>query len=263
MLPVLDKPAIQYVVEEALASGYDPIVLVTGRHKRTIEDHFDRSTELEQYLAERGEKTALRQVREIASLANLLYVRQKEPRGLGHAVLTAADYIDDEPFGLLLGDDICVSPNPCQRQLLETYRRRGASVIACQEVPRERVSKYGVVVPGDEVGDGLVRITEIQEKPRIADAKSRMVVIGRYQFTEGILKSLRSLEKTDSKEIELTSAINDLLRHESVFALAFTGKRYDIGDRAGWLMANLELALERAEFGAEIRQRYPGLRPQP
>ncbi|HEX9341589.1 MAG TPA: UTP--glucose-1-phosphate uridylyltransferase [Thermoplasmata archaeon] len=260
MLPVLDKPAIQYVIEEAVHSGYDRIVLVTGRHKRSIEDHFDRSAELEQYLSDRGDVAALEQVKAIAGLANLMFVRQKEPRGLGHAVLTAAEYIDDAPFGLLLGDDLCASPVPCQQQLLESFRSTGASVIACQEVPRENVSKYGVIVAGEDRGD-VFRIREIQEKPSAAAAKSNFVIVGRYQFTPGVLDSLRREAKSHSAEVDLTPAINDLIHHEDVFALPFGGKRYDIGDKAGWLLANLELGLGRDDFAAEIRRKYPSLSP--
>jgi len=260
MLPVLDKPAIQYVIEEAVHSGYDRIVLVTGRHKRAIEDHFDRSTELEQYLTDRGDFAALEQVKAIADLANLFFVRQKEPRGLGHAILTAAEYIEDEPFGLLLGDDICVSSVPCQLQLLESFRETGASVIACQQVPREKISKYGVIAVGDARG-GMFRIREIQEKPSPDFAKSNFVIVGRYQFTPGVLDSLRREGKSRSAEVSLTPAINDLIKREDVFALPFGGRRYDIGDKAGWLMANLELGLTRDDFGAEIRRKYPTLEP--
>ncbi|HYT00822.1 MAG TPA: UTP--glucose-1-phosphate uridylyltransferase [Thermoplasmata archaeon] len=261
MLPLLDKPAIQYVVEEAVASGYRDILLVTGRHKRSIEDHFDRSAELEQYLSDRGNESALEKVRAVSRLANLLYVRQKEPRGLGDAILAGQDYLDAEPFGLLLGDDVCIASEPCQRQVAELFEKRSASVIAVQEAPEHQLSKYGVV-SGEWEQPGILKVRAIQEKPSPSQASSNLVIIGRYHFTEGILSAIRDEARDDKKEVGLTPAINRLLTREDVFAVRFPGKRYDIGDKAGWLFANLELGLTNPEFSPSLIARYPALDTQ-
>src|SRR6266508_1285562 len=261
MLPLLDKPAIQYVVEEAVASGYRDILLVTGRHKRSIEDHFDRAAELEQYLLERGNKSHLEKVRAVSRLANLLYVRQKEPRGLGDAILAGQDYLDGQAFGLLLGDGICVSQEPCQGLVGRVFKDRSASVIAVQEAPLEQLSKYGVVSGQWEESD-VMKVRGVQEKPHPSRASSNLVIIGRYHFTEGVLDAIRREAQDSEHDVGLTPAINRLLQQEDVFAVRYPGRRYDVGDKAGWLIANIELGLSHPEFSSELVAKYPALRPQ-
>jgi len=254
MLPVLDKPAIQYVVEEAVASLYDQILLVTGRHKRSIEDHFDRSAELEKILADRGDQEGLRRILKVGELTNLLFVRQKEPRGLGDAVMAADRYLDGESFGLLLGDDICISQEPCQMQIRRVFEERGSSVVAVQEIPKDKVSRYGVVA-GREEGGGILRIETIQEKPPVKEARSNLVVVGRYHFTPAIMDCLRNVAKRERTEVGLTPAIGELLKMGAVYAVRYEGRRYDIGYKAGWLQANIELGLENPEFASEFLKR--------
>jgi UTP--glucose-1-phosphate uridylyltransferase len=244
MLPVLDKPAIQYVVEEAAAAGCDEIVIITGRHKKAVEDHFDTAPELEAFLRSKGKQDLLERIRDPTGGARLFYVRQDEPRGLGHAVLQAEPLVRDAPFAVLLGDDIIRNARPVVAQLRDVHERTGASVIAVQRVPREEVSKYGVVAT-EKAEDGLVRITGIVEKPAVADAPSDLAVIGRYLFTPRILHHLANTRAGAGGEIQLTDAIQALLADEPVYCLEFEGRRFDVGSMAGWLEANVELARER------------------
>lgn len=248
MLPVVDKPAIQWVVEEAVAAGLEDILIITGRGKRTIEDHFDRSLELEAWLGQRGDHERLEQVRRIADLANIHFVRQREPRGLGDAVLCARRFVGDEPFALLLGDDIFTGPKPCIAQLLEVHRREGAGVMALERVPRERVSAYGVVEPGDRLGQRLVKVADVVEKPRPADAPSDLAVAGRYVLPPTIFGALAAAEPRAGEVLIADGFRNLLQRGETLLGYEFEGRRWDVGSKLGWLLANVEEGLARKEF---------------
>ena len=241
MLPIVDKPAIQYVVEEAARSGLKDILIVTGRTKRAIEDHFDRNLELEDYLSRRGRKAELRVVREVDELANIMFVRQKEPLGLGHAVLSAERYVAGEPFAVLLGDDVCIDGVPCIRQLMDVHAKTGQSVLAIQHVGRSRVGKYGVV-GGRMVKADLMEIESIVEKPKPSEAPSEWATIGRYVLEPSILEHLRRVHPDRRGELQLTAAISSLLEEHTIYGRVYRGRRYDIGDRADWLRANIELA---------------------
>ena len=251
MLPVVDKPAIQYVVEEAANSGYKEILIITGRGKRAIEDHFDKNIELEEYLHRRNRKEALEEMKRIWAMAEIFYVRQKEPLGLGHAVLCSKQYVGNEPFGVLLGDDIMVSDVPCIKQLTDVFNEFSSSVLAVERVPREKMSLYAMVV-GKEVRGGLYRIEDIVEKPPLEDVVSDMGTMGRYVFTPAIFNHIERTEPGYGGEIQLTDAIRSLLSEEDVYALEFQGRRYDVGDKVGWLKATIELALKRAEYKDEL-----------
>lgn len=247
MLPVLDKPAIQYVVEEAVESGCREILIVTGRGKRAIEDHFDRNVELEDYLRRQDKLKELEQMLRVGNLANIMYVRQKEPLGLGHAVSCAEQYVGKEPFAVLLGDDICIDRDPCTKQLIKVFEKRNATVLAVQEVPRSKVSSYGIVT-GSKIGKNLYRVEDIVEKPSPDRVKSNLATIGRYVFVPGIFERLKTAKPGVGGEIQLTDAIRSLLKGEEVLAVHFKGRRYDIGDKLSWLSANIELAAERPEL---------------
>lgn len=251
MLPVLDKPAIQYVVEEAAASGLRDVLMITGRNKRAIEDHFDEAPELEDFLRRTGRHEALAQVAAISKLARIFYVRQAQPLGLGHAVLQAAPHTGDHPFAVLLGDDIVVGPRPATAELIDVFRAKNASVLAVQPVPREQVSKYGIVKT-EPLGGGLHRIVDIVEKPSAEAAPSNLASIGRYVFTPGLMKELEGVKPGVGGEIQLTDAVRALLRKEDVYALELTSKRYDVGSLRGWLEATVGLAAGRAELTSAI-----------
>ena len=252
MLPVLDKPAIQYVVEEAVESGLRDILIVTGRGKRAIEDHFDKSVELEDYLRKHSKEKELDQMLSIGKLANTMYVRQQEPLGLGHAVSCAEPYVGDEPFAVLLGDDICIDTKPCTEQLIQVFKNKKETVLAVQEVPMAKISAYGVV-SGDLIGENLYKVTDIVEKPLRKSISSNLATIGRYVFTPTIFNILKSVNPGVRGEIQLTDAIQILLKSEDVFAINFKGKRYDIGDKASWLRANIELAILEPSFKTQLK----------
>ncbi|MBX6377081.1 MAG: UTP--glucose-1-phosphate uridylyltransferase GalU [Clostridia bacterium] len=247
MLPLVDKPTIQYVVEEAVAAGIDDILLVTGRDKRAIEDHFDRHRELEATLAERNLGDLLTLVQDVSELAHFHYVRQPEPLGLGHAVLCARYHVGAEPFAVLLGDDVLRGERPGLVQLLEVFQRFGRPVVAVQEVPREQVSAYGVVA-GREVEPGLVRVESLVEKPAPEAAPSNLAVIGRYVLTPDVFDVLERLEPGVGGEIQLTDALCALCADGPLYAVRLRGRRYDVGDRLGYLRATVELALEREDL---------------
>jgi UTP--glucose-1-phosphate uridylyltransferase len=252
MLPLVDRPLIQYVVEEARDAGIERIVIVTGRGKNAIEDHFDTSFELEQMLAEKGKEALLDQVQKISELIPLSYVRQKQALGLGHAVLQARDLVGDQPFAVLLGDDIVDADEPCIGQMMKLYERRGNPVIALQEVPRAETRQYGIVA-GEKVEDRVVQITDMVEKPSPDKAPSNLAIIGRYVLTPKIFEKLEQTPRGAGGEIQLTDAIMALMAEQDVYAYAFEGKRYDAGTTMGWLKASVELALERPDIGAEFR----------
>ena len=252
MLPLVDKPTIQYVVEEAVASGLGEIIIVTGRGKRAIEDHFDASVELEYYLADRGKMEELAQIKTISELASVFYVRQNEPRGLGHAILCAQPLVGQEPFAVFLGDDVVASRTPCMRQLLDVFERYRGPVIAVERVPPERIHRYGVIA-GRLLGDNVYEISDLVEKPTAAEAPSDLAIIGRYVLTPDLFPILAETGEDKSGEIQLTSGLRTLRARRSMYALAFEGKRYDTGDKLGFLKATVEFALARPDLADEFR----------
>ena len=264
MLPLVDKPIIQYVVEEAVHSGIENIIIVTGRGKNAIEDHFDVSYELEKILEERGKHDLLGIVRGISDLIHVSYVRQKEALGLGHAILMARELVGDETFAVLLGDDIIDAPVPCLRQMLEAYEAHPGSIIAIQEVPRETISNYGVITgtPLHYNGqpDRLYRLTDMVEKPAVEAAPSNLAVIGRYILEPEIFQVLASTAPGTGGEIQLTDALRALLHQRPVYGLRFEGTRYDAGDKLGFLKATVEFALRRDDLGPPFRQYLKSLR---
>jgi UTP--glucose-1-phosphate uridylyltransferase len=257
MLPLLDKPIIQYGVEEAVAAGIEQIIIVTSTHKGVIEDHFDLNRELEMVLEEKGEIEKLRQVRAITDLAQLAYVRQKEQLGLGHAILMAKDLIGHEPFAVLLPDDVVIADRPGIGQLIHAYEQTHASIVAVMQVPAADVSRYGIVAA--EIDDShrdsgrLRRMARIVEKPDPADAPSTLAVIGRYVLTPKIFDKLEQTQRGAGGEIQLTDAIEALMAEQSVFTYEFEGVRYDAGTTMGWLQATVDLALQRPDLSTEFR----------
>ena len=250
MLPIVDKPVIQYVVEEAVGAGVDDILMVTGRGKRAIEDHFDRSIELEDLLESTGNLDKLREIRRISEIAEVFYVRQKRPRGLGHAVLCGAPFIGDEPFFVMLGD-VLVPTCDCLNSLLATHAKYGSSVLSVMSVEPHLVSRYGVI-EGEEVEPGVWRVTDLVEKPTMNDAPSNMAIFGRYLLTPKIMEILPHVRPGRGDEIQLTDALKQLLQTEEVYAVA-TNAGYDTGNVLSWLEANVALALDTEEYGAQLR----------
>ncbi len=251
MLPLVDKPAIQYVVEEAVRSGIQDILIITGRGKRTIEDHFDRSFELETHLERAGKDEELKQVRAISEMAVIHYIRQRDPLGLGAAVAVAQPHVGGEPFAVLLGDDI-VTVDPLLEKMLGIYERYGRSVIAVQQVPKKDISLYGAIKP-EFVEDDLARVLDIVEKPAPEDAPSNLAAIGRYVFTPEIFDALRRTSPDAGGEVQLTDAIALLAREQAVYAHVFEGTRYDIGKRLDYLRATVEIAIDREDLGESFR----------
>jgi UTP--glucose-1-phosphate uridylyltransferase len=258
MLPIVDKPLVQYAVEEVAASGIPMVVFVTGRGKQAIENHFDVSAELEQELAGRGKEDLRRQMRKIASMLRFAYVRQQMAKGLGHAILTARNIVENEPFAVLLSDDIIVNGVPCLKQMMNVYERFGHSVIAIQKVPRSAVSSYGIIrgraVPGRENAGRLFRVEDMVEKPDPSEAPSNLAVIGRYILTPAIWQALAGTTPGTGGEIQLTDGLRRLLAKEPVYGYVFEGKRYDAGDKLGFLQATVEIALERPDLGKAFRR---------
>jgi UTP--glucose-1-phosphate uridylyltransferase len=251
MLPLIDKPLVQYVVEEAVASGIEQILFVTGRGKHNIEDHFDISVELEAHLHDKGKDRELSRVREIAEMVNIFYVRQRQALGLGHAILCARDFVGNEPFAVLLGDDIVDSEHPCLAQLLDVFDQQGGSVLALERVPLENISSYGCVA-ADQIDERTFRVTNMVEKPARADAPSDMAIIGRYVMTPRIFDILENQEPGKGGEIQLTDAILKLSKEENVYGCLFEGLRHDCGDKLGFLKATVDMALKRDEFRVEF-----------
>jgi UTP--glucose-1-phosphate uridylyltransferase len=252
MLPVIDKPTIQYVVEEAVRAGITDILIITGRGKRAIEDHFDRNFELEFYLEQAKKDDLLEQVQSVSEMADIHYIRQRDPLGLGHAISVARQHVGSEPFAVLLGDDIMVDDARLLRSMLGVYERYGRSVIAVLEVPREQISAYGCISP-DDVEENLVRVGAIVEKPRPEDAPSNLAVIGRYVFTPEIFDALDRITPGAGGELQLTDAIGLLLESQTVFGLTFESGRYDMGKKIDFLRATVELALDRPDLGTEFK----------
>jgi UTP--glucose-1-phosphate uridylyltransferase len=252
MVPVIDKPTIQYVVEEAVGAGITDILVITGRGKRAIEDHFDRNFELEFYLEEGKKHEELEQVQAISEMADIHYIRQRDPLGLGHAVSVARQHVGSEPFAVLLGDDIMVDDSRLLRSMLDVYERYGRSVVAVLEVAREDIRNYGCVTP-ETMEENLVRVRSIVEKPKPEDAPSNLAVIGRYVFTPEIFDALDRITPGAGGELQLTDAISLLLETQTVFGYSFETGRYDIGKKIDFLRATVELALDRADLGDEFK----------
>ncbi|WP_159887081.1 UTP--glucose-1-phosphate uridylyltransferase GalU [Paenibacillus puerhi] len=263
MLPIVDKPAIQYIVEEAISSGIEDIIIVTGRNKRAIEDHFDRSVELEAVLQEKGNQELLEMVQSISNLTDVHYIRQKQPLGLGHAVLCARKFIGDEPFAVLLGDDIIQSEPPCLKQMIDLFEETGTSVIGSQEVPWEDVNKYGILSPAQGSTD-YAWIEDLIEKPDRESAPSNQAIIGRYVLTPDVFDILETSAPGRGGEIQLTDALRVLNGKQRMVMHPITGRRYDVGDKLGYIEATIEIALEREELKgpleAYLRKRL-GMQP--
>lgn len=253
MLPIVDKPTIQYIVEEAVASGIEEIIIIIGRGKRSIEDHFDKSYELEDALLKKNKLTILEEVQKISSLANIYYVRQKEALGLGHAILCAQSFIGNEPFAVLLGDDIVMSETPCLKQIINVFEYCNSSVVAIQSVPESDVSKYGIIKPkGSSLQPNLFYIDSLVEKPAIEDAPSNYAIMGRYILRPEIFEVLANLPYGHNGELQLTDAINELNKKQAVLAYNFEGRRYDVGDKIGFIKATIDFALEREDIREDV-----------
>ena len=252
MLALVDKPLIQYVVEEAVASGIDSVIIVTGRGKTAIEDHFDVSFELETLLRERGKLTELEQVRQISEMARISYVRQKEALGLGHAILQARDLVGNEPFAVLLSDDIIDSEVPALQQLIDVYEKYDAPVVATMRVKGQEISKFGAL-DVEEIGDGVFRVKDMVEKPAVAEAPSDLAIIGRYIFTPDIFDEIEQTRPGAIGEIQITDAMRALLKRREMYAVRFEGTRYDAGDKLGFLMATIEFGLKHEELAEEFK----------
>ncbi len=250
MLPVFNKPTIQYVVEEAVASGIDDILIITGKGKRSIEDHFDKAFELEYFLKNGGKVDYLKEVESISELADIYYVRQKEQKGLGDAISCAKKHIDGDPFAVLLGDTIAQSEIPCTKQLMDVYDRYQATVIAIEEVPDERVERYGII-DGTKIDDSLYRINYMVEKPKLEDAPSNLGILGRYILTPEIFDFIEEVPPGVGGEIQLTDALG--LFKES-YGCLFDGKLYDIGNTVDWLKSSIEIAMQQEDVRAELRE---------
>lgn len=255
MLPIVDKPAIQYIVEEAIEAGIQDIIIVTGRNKRAIEDHFDKSVELELMLEEKGKEELLRQVQAISQMVDIHYIRQKQPLGLGHAVLCARTFIGDEPFAVLLGDDIIESDPLALREMLLQHERTNSSILAVQEVPWEDVEKYGIVSPDGPVSwaANMSLVRDVVEKPERDRAPSNLAVIGRYVIEPEIFEILEKQSPGRGGEIQLTDALRELNRRKQMMAYTVQGKRYDVGDKFGYIEATIEFALRRPDLGSDVK----------
>ncbi len=251
MLAIVDKPTIQYIIEEAVASGIQDIIIVTGRNKRSIEDHFDRSIELELEL-EKNEKTEmLEMVRKISDMANIHYIRQKEPRGLGHAILTARHFVGNEPFAVLLGDDVVVSKQPCLGQMIDVYNEYKTSVLGVQRVAHEVVNKYGIV-DCKVIDERVYKVRDLVEKPPIEKAPSDIAILGRYIITPSIFSYLETQDAGAGGEIQLTDALRRMAKDEAMYVYDFKGHRYDVGTKSGFIQANIEFALRNPETKEEM-----------
>jgi UTP--glucose-1-phosphate uridylyltransferase len=260
MLPLVDKPVIQYVIEEAVASGIENIIIVTGRGKNAIEDHFDVSFELERTLAERGQMELLKLVRSISDMIHVSYVRQKEPLGLGHAVLCAKDLVGDEPFAVFLGDDIIEARTPVMKQMMRIFDRRGSCLLAVERIARERSRDYGVIAHDRRSKGSVYRVTDLVEKPAPGDAPSDLAIIGRYILTPEIFGHLEKTAPDAKGEIQLTNGLRSLLRKQPIDAYRFQGKRFDTGNKLGFLKATVEFALKRKDLGRDFREYLKSLK---
>ena len=253
MLPLVDKPIIQYVVEEAVASGIEQIIIVTGRGKRAIEDHFDLAFELEYFLSKKGDNGGLKEMREIAGLADICYIRQKEPLGQGHAIMVTRSLVGNEPFAVFFADDVIDSQVPCMKQMIDVYDKYKCSVVAVQKLPREEISQYGVI-EARQLDERIYRISGMVEKPTPEEAPSNLGIVGRYVLTPEIFDSLERTPPGKGGEIWLADALRTLLNRQAVYGYEFEGLRYDTGSKLGYLRATVEYALRRPDLGEEFRQ---------
>ena len=248
MLPIVDKPTLQYIIEEAIASGIEEILIITGRNKKSIEDHFDRSIELELELEKKGKNAMLEMVRDISNMADIYFIRQKEPKGLGHAISCAKSFVGDEPFAILLGDDIVYNDEkPCLKQLIDCYSEYRTSVLGVQTVAKEDVDKYGIVY-GVHIEDRVYKVRDLVEKPSVEDAPTNIAILGRYIVTPKIFEILENTKPGKGGEIQLTDALLELINNEAMYAYNFEGRRYDVGDKLGFLEATVEYALRKPEL---------------
>lgn len=247
MLPIVDKPTLQYIIEEAIESGIEEILIVTGRNKKCIEDHFDRSVELELELEKKGKSDMLKMVQDISNMVNIHYIRQKEPKGLGHAVHCAKSFIGNEPFAVLLGDDIVDAKTPCLKQMINAYDEYKTSILGVQEVDKDKVNKYGVL-DVKHIEDRVYKVKDMIEKPTIEEAPSNIAILGRYIITPAIFDILENQEAGKGGEIQLTDALQTLATKEAIYAYSFEGRRYDVGDKLGFLEATVDFALKRPEL---------------
>ena len=254
MIPIVDKPVIQYIVEEALQSGIEEILIITGHGKRAIEDHFDTNIDLELQLRQQGKDQLLHLVRDISSI-NIHYIRQKHMRGLGDAIRCAESFIDNEPFAVLLGDDVVYNPEqPALKQMMDAFSRLGATMLGCQEVPQELVSRYGIVQGQPTDDDRVVKLIDMVEKPAVDEAPSRLAALGRYILTPDIFEILRRVQPGKGGEIQLTDALRLMADREAVYAYTFSGRSYDTGNKLGFLKATVEYALRREDLGEAFRE---------
>ncbi|MFP7492503.1 UTP--glucose-1-phosphate uridylyltransferase GalU [Terribacillus saccharophilus] len=256
MLPIVDKPTIQYIVEEAVKSGIEDIIIVSGRGKRAIEDHFDKSYELEDQLIKKDKMKMLEEIQDISNLADIHYIRQKEAKGLGHAIATAKKFIGNEPFAVLLGDDIVKTDGtPALKQLTDAFEKYRGSVVGVQQVPESEVSKYGVIAPqGSTSEPNLMQVSDLVEKPKKEEAPSNYAIMGRYVLTPEIFDILETLPAGAGGEIQLTDAIKELNKKQAVYACDFTGDRYDVGDKFGFIKATIEFALDRPDLKDQLQE---------
>ncbi len=253
MLPIVDKPTLQYIIEEAIESGIEEILIVTGRSKKSIEDHFDRSVELELELEQKGKKEMLKMVQDISNMVNIHYIRQKEPKGLGHAIYCAKSFIGNEPFAVLLGDDIVDAKVPCLKQLINTYDEYKTTVLGVQEVAKEDTDKYGIL-DVKHIEDRVYKVKDMVEKPSVEEAPSNIAILGRYIITPEIFNILENQEPGKGGEIQLTDALQTLATKEAIYAYNFEGRRYDVGDKLGFLEATVDFALKRPELRDEFME---------
>lgn len=247
MLPIVDKPTLQYIIEEAIESGIEEILVVTGRNKKSIEDHFDRSVELELELEQKGKTEMLEMVRNISNMVDIHFIRQKEPKGLGHAIYCAKSFVGDEPFGVLLGDDIVDNSTPCLKQLIDAYDEYKTSILGVQEVSKEDTNKYGIL-DVKHIEDRVYKVKDMIEKPNVEDAPSNIAILGRYIITPTIFDILENQQPGKGGEIQLTDALKTLGSQEAIYAYNFEGRRYDVGDKLGFLEATIDFALKRPEL---------------
>ncbi len=244
MLPIVDKPTLQYIIEEAVASGIEEILIITGRNKKSIEDHFDKSVELELVLEEKGKKELLDTVKNISNMINIHYIRQKQPKGLGHAISCAKHFIGNEPFAVMLGDDIVDSDTPCLKQLMDAYKEYRTTILGVQEVAKENTNKYGIV-GGKHIEDRVYKVKDLVEKPDPDEAPSNIAILGRYIISPTIFEILENLPAGKGGEIQLTDGLKELSKKEAMYAYNFEGRRYDVGDKLGFLEATVDFALKR------------------
>lgn len=251
MLPIVDKPTLQYIIEEAVESGIEEILIITGRNKKSIEDHFDKSIELELELESKGKIDLLKEVRKISDMVNIHYIRQKEPKGLGHAIYCARSFIGNEPFAVLLGDDIVYSDKPCLKQLIEIYEEYKTTILGVQEINRDDVIKYGII-DGKDIDENIYKVKGLVEKPSVKTAPSNIAILGRYVINPAIFDILEHTKPGKGGEIQLTDALKVLIQKEAMYAYNFKGRRYDVGDRQGFLEATVEYALRREDLKEEF-----------